>query len=282
MIIFKKELLIADAENISIKKINTKSCEKHSHDFFELVYTAEGNGTHYIDDIAYKTGHGDLIFISCGQTHSYCSEKEMKIVNIMLKPDFISSELVGAESIITLFKHNMFAEFEEAPPLLKQCVHFKGKELSDVDALIDMLIRECTSKEKGYNSILQGGVRILFTKLLRCIGEEDKNEYKSKELFDDILSYIEENYNKKISLSDLAAQSFYNPVYFGKMMKKYCGKSFSTYLKEKRISKAASLLKEKQKSVEEVMAETGYSDKKLFYSHFKEIYNTTPGKFAKL
>lgn len=36
------------------------------------------------------------------------------------------------------------------------------------------------------------------------------------------------------------------------------------------------------KSVEEVMAAVGYSDKKLFYNHFKEIYKVTPGKYNKL
>ena len=65
----------------------------------------------------------------------------------------------------------------------------------------------------------------------------------------------------------------------GNMLKKYCGKSFSAYLKEKRLNEASELLKTTDLSVTEVMERVGYSDKKLFYAHFKEMFGNTPGKY---
>lgn len=283
MKLFKKDNLISGEENIHINEYVTNSCEKHTHDFFEIVYIRSGSCVHCIDDIAYKTGHGDLVFINRGQTHSYKADDSVKMVNILINPEFISNELIGEEDIVALFQHSMFAEFYGTARSPKQYVHFKGEEHAETDALISMLIREYARKERGYKSILQGGVRILFSKLLRGISAPEKDaEAQPKELFEHILNYIDENYNRKISISELALRSFYNPVYFGELLKKYCGKSFSAYLKEKRISKAAELLKAGNKSIEEIMEETGYSDKKRFYAHFKEIYNITPAQYRNL
>lgn len=283
MLSYKKELLISKEEKIYVNEHMPKQPElEHKHDFFELVYTKSGECIHCIDDVKYATHHGDLVFISCGQTHSFEVSAGTRLVNILITPEFISSELIDTESIITLFRHSMFAEFEVSA-LPCQSIHFDGAELNETEFVIDMLIREYNAKKPGYKSVMHGGVRILFSKLLRRIKPTDNNDAaKANVLLDDIISYIDENYSQKISLKEIAAQTFYNPVYFGNLLKKYCGKNFSAYLKEKRISKAAEMLKTTNKSIEYIMSEVGYSDKKLFYNHFKEMYNITPGKFNKL
>lgn len=282
MLSFKKELLISNSENIHLNEFTSNEIfGRHVHDFFELVYTRSGTCTHYIDGTEYKTVHGGLVYISCGQTHSFDTSGGARLVNILLTPEFISSGLINAESITALFRHSMFSEFEMQETAPSQCVHFEGDERAETDSVITMLLREYNRKECGYKSVLQGGVRILFSKLLRCMSEPEREKIGTNGLLDDILNYMDENYNKKISLADVAARSFYNPVYFANLLKKYCGKSFSAYLKEKRISKAAQLLSGTEGSVEEIMSEVGYNDKKLFYAHFREMYGTTPAKYAK-
>ena len=278
---YKKSILISDQENIKLDEYFSCAAEpEHTHDYFELVYIEGGSGTHRVDDVEYKVEHGDLIFMNCNQRHSYESETGMKLVNFFITPEFISNELIDAESITELFRHSMFAEFnmEELP--LKQCVSFSGIERKETDALTGMMVREYNQKSPGYKSVLQGGVRILFSKILRYMHTDIATDSRENEaLFEDIMSYINENYNHKISLAEIAARSFYNPVYFGNMLKKYCGKSFSAYLKEKRLNEASELLKTTDLSVTEVMERVGYSDKKLFYAHFKEMFGNTPGKY---
>lgn len=279
MFSFKKEWLISEKENISIQERNVDFAEKHTHEFFEFVYTQSGNCVHFIDDTEYRTKSGDMVFINRGQTHRM--EGEGKIINILIMPEFIDNELVGEENIINLFRHSMFAEFGYVESPVRQCVHFEGGDYADTESLVNMIVKEYKNKQCGYGSVLHGCVRVLFTKVLRLLySESNTPTCKNDKLFGEIMSYIDENYTQKISLSELARKAFYNPVYFSDLLKKHCGKSFSAYIKEKRIKKAAELLKQKNKSIEEIMAETGYGDKKLFYTHFKEFYNTTPGKFA--
>lgn len=271
---------ISDSESITLRTHNhTGKFEDHTHEFIELVYTNSGNATHKIDDTVYNVSHGDLLFINYGQTHSFSSDSNMKYTNILLTPEFLSQELLDSESITALFCHSMFAEFSDTPQYSTQCVSFSGSELRKADSLIEMMVDEYEGKKAGYKSALHGCVRILFTMLLRKLTVVEHDEIH--DIMPDIIDYIDENFSEKIMLSDIAAKTFYNPVYFSRLLKEYCGKSFSAYIKEKRVTKAAELLSDTDMSVESVMQKCGYTDTKLFYKHFKELYGTPPGHYRK-
>ena len=280
MYLYRREKEITDSENIKVKEYCQSRPEReHQHDFIELIYIKSGHALQKIDSFEYKVSHGDLLFVNYSQTHSFAPDGYIKYVNILLEPKFLSNELIDSDSIMTLFAHSMFAEFSEPEEFTSQCVRFSGKELCDIDMIIEMMITEYKDKKTGYSSILHGCVRILFTKLLRRLNYCDEKNFN--EIMPDILEYIDRNCSERILLSDIAAKSFYNPAYFSRLLKQYCGKSFSVYIKEKRIGKAASLLLKSNVTIEQVMQQSGYSDRKLFYKHFKEIYGVSPGEFRK-
>lgn len=277
--IYEKKFIIDEAENVTVRADKRGvGCTEHKHDFFEFVYTLKGTCTHFIDGTEYNVRHGDLLFINRNQTHSYLDSEGYEFVNILINPEFIAKELMNTDSLITLFSHSTFEEFDSLDSFFSQCVHFSGTERSEVDAIIEMLLREHKDKRVGYKSVMQGGIRILFSKMLRSLQTGDSSSVQEgNELLEEIKNYIDENFDKKITLSEIAEKSFYNPIYFGNLLKKHFGKSFSTYIKEKRMSKASQLLSDTDKSVDEVMTLVGYSDKKLFYAHFKDTFGTTPG-----
>ena len=279
MHIYDRDSFIDENENATLKlDRSANGCSEHKHEFFEFVYTLKGTCTHYIDGTEYNVRHGDLLFINRNQTHSYGPSEGLEFVNILINPEFIGKELINTEDLITLFSHSTFEEFESLDVFFSQSVRFCGTERDEVDAVINMLLREYNEKRVGYKSIMQGGIRILFSKMLRSLqtGSSASAE-EGNGLIEEIKNYIDENFDKKISLSEIAEKSFYNPIYFGNLLKKHFGKSFSTYVKEKRMAKAARLLQDTGKSVDEVMSLVGYNDKKLFYAHFKDAFGTTPG-----
>ena len=279
MRIYEKKIFINEAENVSLRSDKRGvACDEHKHDFFEFVYITRGSGRHFIDRIEYNVKHGDLLFINRNQTHSFDASEGVEFINILINPEFISNELMDTDSLVTLFSHSTFEEFESIDSFFSQCVRFVGKERDEIDVLIEMLQREYTEKSIGYKSILHGGIRILFSRMLRSLQNKDSASAKNTgDLIEEIKNYIDENFDKKITLSEIAEKGFYNPIYFGNLLKKHFGKSFSTYVKEKRIGRAIELLRDTDKSIDEVMSLVGYSDKKLFYSHFKELSGKTPG-----
>lgn len=279
MRLFTKDL-ISDEGRISVAKhVGAGQYPVHTHEFIELVYVMAGSGSQTISDKEYPVSHGSLLFIDYGQTHSIATDSTMTYVNILLEPEFFSKELVDVESIIDIFCYNMFSEFSGKNDNAVQCVQFQNEELVAIDNLIDTMIKEYKQKKLGYLSALRASTQMLFAWLLRKMNSETTQVIHNS--VQDVLEYINEHFAEKIELSDIAARGFYNPDYLSKLLKKYCGKSFSQYVKEKRIHQAAKLIQTTGLPVNEIMVQSGYTDSKIFYKHFKEIYGTAPGVYRK-
>lgn len=114
--------------------------------------------------------------------------------------------------------------------------------------------------------------------LLSAKGEE--KEDLSKQLKGQIDRYIEEHL-QGATLSELATELGYTSVYAGHIVKKITGKSFASYLLEKRCTLAAKLLRETDLPVSMIIHRAGYSNESFFRTRFKEFYGISPLHYRK-
>lgn len=272
-------------ENINIIICHRdKGCVVHTHEFVELIFTSEGKATHFIDGKQYDVEAGDLLFVNYGQTHSFVGNEGYHYYNLLYVPEFFSEELINSENIYEIFEISLFMEFEPCRVDCGQMVSFRGNEYLEIKKLVEDMYKEFRQKLKGYRSVLNGYSRVLFSKILREMKRSDVNEDVENcinSMTVDILKYIDSRAFGKISLKEIAEQTFYNPSYLSRLFKSHYGMSLSEYIKEKRIREAARLLTDSELSNEEIMSKVGYTDRKQFYKHFKEIYNQTPAEFRK-
>ena len=119
-------------------------------------------------------------------------------------------------------------------------------------------------------------MQILLSWILR-----ESNFKEDKKTVYEIIEFIDSNLSEKLELREIAMKYFYNPSYFSRLIKEKCGKSFTMYIKQKRITNAAMMLDNTDLKVEEIMHNVGYRDSKIFYKHFKEIYGVSPGGYRK-
>lgn len=282
MYIYRKDKQISD-DNIRVFKgycDKKRANEHHMHEFVELVYILSGNGVQCIGEKEYYVKHGDLLYINYGQSHSFSTDTEFEFVNILINPEFLSRELVNSENIEEIFALSLFEEFGSMHDFTRQMVSFSGKELKYVDNTVEAMIAEYNIKKIGYRSMLRGYVQVIFSMLLRNLSRKANTEDAAiLDLPPDIAAYIEENCFDKITLADIAGMSFYNPAYFGRLLKKHYGKTFSAYIKEKRMDKASELLCDRGRTIDDVISVVGYSDRKLFYKHFKDTFGMTPKEY---
>lgn len=280
MIQLKKEDYINPNENINIIKMHdVDDYPSHMHEFVELVYIISGKGRHCINDTIYSVTKGDLLFINFRQVHSFFVDSGLDYVNLLLKPEFMSRELINSENIYEIFSLSIFDEFKGQP--IRPIVSFRGRDMLEIEATIDHMLREFNEKKIGYKSILKGYMQVLFARMIREMKKNDQQDmmqYLNK-ITPELISYIDDNFYKKITLKELAARSFYNPSYFSRVFKEYIGKSLTAYIQEKRIAESARLLSETNKTVEEISVAVGYSDKKQFYKVFKENIGKTPNAY---
>ena len=89
------------------------------------------------------------------------------------------------------------------------------------------------------------------------------------------VEYIEANYSKDISLADVAASLYINPVYFCRYFKQETGENFSQYLTEVRMEKAKELMRNSRLKSYEIGERVGYRNSKYFMRVFKQYTGKT-------
>lgn len=108
-----------------------------------------------------------------------------------------------------------------------------------------------------------------------------KIENQDKTRFEEILSYIQENYCNNLYLADIANEFFYNQTYVSDLIKKNLGKNFIEYVIELRIKKACMLLSTTSDSISSIAGACGYNDYCYFTKQFKKIIGKTPSAYRK-
>lgn len=96
-----------------------------------------------------------------------------------------------------------------------------------------------------------------------------------------ISEYIEENYNKDISLVQVANYIGFSSFYLSKLIKESLEINYVTYVTTIRIEKAKQLLIDNQLNISEVAYEVGYSEPKYFSNVFKKMVGMTPSSYRK-
>ncbi|HCB95389.1 MAG: helix-turn-helix domain-containing protein [Monoglobaceae bacterium] len=93
--------------------------------------------------------------------------------------------------------------------------------------------------------------------------------------------YIENNYNKNISISELAKNSGYSVVHFINKFKSIYGCTPGQYLSDIRLRKAKELLACSYNTSKEVAFMCGFNDELYFIRFFKKHMGITPKEFRK-
>jgi AraC-like DNA-binding protein/ligand-binding sensor protein len=91
--------------------------------------------------------------------------------------------------------------------------------------------------------------------------------------------YIFENYNRKISLKEIAEASGLSAPYFSTIFKEEMGENLSSYLNRLRVEKACRLLTESTMTLNQIAGSCGFEDQSWFSKIFKSYTGVSPGKY---
>jgi len=94
-------------------------------------------------------------------------------------------------------------------------------------------------------------------------------------------TYINRNYNQRISLSDIADASGFSPNYLSRKFKEDTGIGVHEYLTYVRLNKAAIELAHTDHTITEVALNNGFSDSNYFKDAFHKAYGMSPRDYRK-
>ena len=94
-----------------------------------------------------------------------------------------------------------------------------------------------------------------------------------------IRDYLDEHYQEKIVLDALAERFFISKFYLTRVFKEQFGVSITTYLLNKRITKAKQLLRFSDQRLEDIGYQCGLGAPNYFSRVFKQVEGVTPSEF---
>lgn len=226
-----------------------------------FIFMQEGVITVYTEDnrkFDLKKGQG--IFFEADKHYRYKSTKSP----VMYYYAHFTGRNASEELKRFDFSHEFVVNIGDNPFII-QCFH----------KMFDEFITR--QPDFSYNSSLY--LLQIFVEIKRCcLKKIDNTEIRFKKS----LKYINENFNRDISVENLAkiektCVSRYRDVFL-----KQIGISPKQYIIQQRITHACNLLSTSKQSVEEIAANCGYPDVRYFYRVFKGIVGITPNNYRKL
>ena len=228
------------------------------NEFAELFYVFEGGIVFMIDNVSYLLPQNHLFCIPAGTTYT-CWKMPGTPLNYI---DFyFDSEWDGQEFFSQFYQKKEIMMLEIPPEHISQI--FTNIQCFSVEPVPQKLYT-CSQ----------------LAKLLLLIASTKWRKEQTEIYFGDILNFIQSHLSETISLSALAEFKEVCPAYFSKKFKEISGISHMHYLKQLRMWHAASLLKEKKMSIQEIASEVGFSNIYYFKNTFQKFFGIDPVNFA--
>lgn len=256
--------------------ISNEQITLHQSPDWELSYVITGSGTRIVGDSTEFFTSGEVVFLPPNMPHGWYfdefdHDKDGKIENITI---FFTNAFLNI--IETAFPEASI--YIKEILLLKQAIKFEGQTLLQIQELMTIMISQ--SDIERLLSLIRIFVIIGSAKETVVVGTLQKQN-KSTIRMQNISRYIVNNFQRKISLEEVAKYVGMNSSSFCSFYKKMKGKSFLTDLNEYRINSSCVMLKETTMPISEICYAVGFDDIPHFNRTFKKLKSISPMDFRK-
>lgn len=263
------------------KKNNVKcggSVRLHWHEHLQFYYFVEGEALLECGHSRFEVSPGSIVVINSNELHYLESlSDDLEFYTIRIDPSFLFSNQVD------------LLQTKYLAPLASNRISFRNLIENDIEILecITKTLQEYNLKKVGYELAVKASIYQLIVLLLRgyvCkILSEKAFEEKARSLkrFNTVLQFLEDNYDKKISLKELADSANLSECHFCRTFKQITGKTLTDYVNKIRLEKAADILKQTDLSVTEISLKCGFDNISYFNRLFSKYYEISPTKFRK-
>ena len=93
------------------------------------------------------------------------------------------------------------------------------------------------------------------------------------------MEYVRANFDKKLSLDEIAKNAFLSKAYLSSIFKEEIGESLTNYINRVRIEKSKVLLLDKEISLIDIANLCGFEDQSYFTRVFKKMVGVSPKKY---
>lgn len=112
--------------------------------------------------------------------------------------------------------------------------------------------------------------------------ESQNNNLLTRYNLREILTYINRNLEKQITIKQLSEMMFVSNDHFSRVFSKITGIRPMDYITRKRIERSQMLLLSTESGLDEIAVKCGFSSTSHLSRHFKKHISTSPGRYRKI
>jgi AraC family L-rhamnose operon transcriptional activator RhaR len=227
-----------------------------------------------MQDTEYAVRAGDVFVAKPGQPHEIISSEE----------DPLGIYFWSYTLVPTTRRHEALGGSDA----LLHAFLIAGQWVSDrvptMQPTLDLLVEEIVRKQPGYVQAINGLVVKLLLDTARAVVDvpitaEPAGGGPADALASQIAGYLRDNYNRPITIRDVAAQVHLSERHTSRLFRETMGASIKAYLTALRMEIAAQLLLDRRLSIQDVALASGYPDTHYFSTLFHRRMGSTPGCF---
>lgn len=250
----------------------------HWHSEAEIIYVKEGPCQVTVNTTKYAGEAPALFFVGSGEIHS-----------LSMEPGTVETAVVYAPGMLEFASYDSLQHMV-LDPWMKGQLRFptrltpKDQLWEEALALYQEIWQAAGTKEAGAFLRLKAGLY----RLLACFYDKDgliRTDEKRKEdlagidTLKKVLEFVRQNYERRITVDEIAAVAGMNAQYFCRYFKKHTGKTVTEYLNEVRITQAARLLTQTEDKILNVAIQCGYENVGYFISRFRRCKGMAPSEY---
>ena len=273
------EKLLAKGKLITVRPhTRFASFPMHRHNYVEIMYMCSGKTVHRMEGRPSLTLQaGELLFLNQNAAHGVDRAGEEDVgVNFIVLPQFFdyALALVGMDNVLGKF---LLSGLRQSGGELS-CLHFRVSHVPTVQNLVENLVWSLVHPQPNARRINQATMGVLLLQLLNYT--EDLEAASGNGAVLSALREIEENY-RTADLTRLAGELHVSLPYLSAAVHRATGRTFKELLLEKRLSKAAQLLRETRLTTQDIILAVGYENTSYFYRVFRARFGVTPKEYRR-
>ncbi|MFV0379566.1 MAG: AraC family transcriptional regulator [Anaerorhabdus sp.] len=256
-----------------------ESVDVHHHDFYEIYFFLDGSLDYSIENKKYHLISGDILFVNPLELHHPQATQDQQVcerIVMWINKKFLDNLASHYASLTTCFDFSL--------PTHSNLLRLPPSYREKITPLLASLLQESSSNNYANDAMSFAYFMQLIVELNRfsLLQKENNATVKSKSpAIIEALNYINENYQKDLSLDFIANKFFIDKYYLSHEFKSLTGTSLYKYILKKRLIYSKQMLTENIAPTK-VCQKCGFSDYANFYRAFKKTYGISPKEYRKM
>lgn len=273
----RQNMLNEDFEIYEKIGVPSGAMEIHFHNFYEIMYIAEGEFAILLDNTTYILKSGDIMLIDVNKLHHYqyseCKHDHNKRIILWISKAYLNrlsgnnADLSACFSIIDT-------------PAFHFPAHYRERFQS---YLTELLYIYAENEKQGESLLLSSSYLTLFFVYLNrlCLRKEfyfsQQKTYRDS-VIHTISQYITDHIQENITVDTLADQVHLSKYYLIRMFKSATGMTVHAFITQKRLITACELIWNGV-PLSEIYIQCGFQNYSSFFRNFKTVYGISPQEY---